>query len=163
MNAKLQHHLIALSMAVRFTLAAANAASQPYLESAPSISSPPQSPASSAPRARSTSATADGGMWSGQVVKGPPLTLHHHEIQVLDLPNVTRIAVGSENVLRAQMVGSSQVVLIGEAAGTTSLRVWTRNGTQFSYEVTVRSLDRELPHDDRQYLDPPPPRFYRES
>lgn len=38
-------------------------------------------------------------------------------------------------------MASSQVVLIGEAAGTTSLRVWTRNGSQFTYEVAVRAFD----------------------
>ncbi len=78
---------------------------------------------------------------SKSVIKGPSLALYHGEVQVLDLADVTRIAVGNGDVLRANVVASSQVVLIGQAAGTTSLRVWTRNGAQFTYEVTVRAFD----------------------
>ena len=74
-------------------------------------------------------------------VQGPPLSLYHGEVQVLDLSDVARIAVGNGGVLSANVVASNQVVLIGQAAGSTTLRVWTRNGAQYSYEVTVRSFD----------------------
>jgi len=141
MKANVQRYLIALSLGAQFALAVTSAAAQPYPESAPAASLPPPSQSGSAGGTRSTSENIDESARSGQLIKGPALTLYHGEVQVLDLPNVTRIAVGSGEVLRAQVVASSQVVLIGEAAGTTSLRVWTRNGTQFSYEVAVRSFD----------------------
>ncbi|HUI60951.1 MAG TPA: pilus assembly protein N-terminal domain-containing protein, partial [Steroidobacteraceae bacterium] len=141
MKANVQRYLIALSLGVRFALTVTNAAAQPSPESAPMVAPVPPAPASSGGSARSMSESADDSARSGQLMKGPALTLFHGEVQVLDLPNVTRIAVGNGEVLRAQVVASSQVVLIGEATGTTSLRVWTRNGTQFSYEVAVRSFD----------------------
>jgi len=141
MTAKLQRYLIALSLGVRFALTAANAAAQPSPESQPAESALPPVAISSSAGVRSGRADFEQGGRSGQVVNGPPLTLYHGEVQVLDLPNVTRIAVGNGEVLRAQVVASNQVVLIGEAAGTTSLRVWTRNGAQFSYQVAVRSFD----------------------
>jgi len=141
MKANLQRYMIALSLGVRFALAAVNGAAQPYPESPPAVSAVPPSQGSSSPAARATTNGSSETGWSGQTVKGPPLTLYHGEVQVLDLPNVSRIAVGNGDVLRAQVVASSQVVLIGQAAGTTSLRVWTRNGSQFSYEVAVRSFD----------------------
>jgi pilus assembly protein CpaC len=75
------------------------------------------------------------------VIDGPPLSLYHGEVQVLDLANVVRIAVGNGEVLNAKVIASDQVVLIGQSAGTTSMRVWTRSGTQFTYEVNVRSFD----------------------
>ncbi len=75
------------------------------------------------------------------VIDAATLSLYHGEVQVLDLANVTRIAVGNGDVLRANVVASNQVVLIGEGAGSTSLRVWTRSGAQFNYEVIVRSFD----------------------
>ena len=78
---------------------------------------------------------------SGSTVKGPKLSLYHGEVQVLDIANVSRIAVGNGEVLKANVVSASQVVLIGESAGTTSLRVWSRSGTQFTYEVTVHTFD----------------------
>ena len=141
MNPKLQHRLIALTLGVRFALGFSNAAAQQPPESVPAASAAPASAGSSVSSRRAAGTESAESGSSGRVVNGPPLTLYHGEVQVLDLPNVTRIAVGSGEVLRAQVVASSQVVLIGEAAGTTSLRVWTRAGTQFSYEVAVRSFD----------------------
>jgi pilus assembly protein CpaC len=111
MKAKLPHLIIALSLLAQGVLAAPDEAAKPAYES----------PAG--------------------VVKGPGISLYHGEVQVLDLANVVRIAVGNGEVLRANVVALSQVVLIGESAGSTSLRVWTRPGTQFTYEVTVRSFD----------------------
>jgi pilus assembly protein CpaC len=141
-KANLQRYMFALSLGVRLVLAAANAAAQHYPESPPVVSSvPPSPPGGSAGTSRAATDRGSESGLSGQVVKRPPLTLYRGEVQVLDLPDVTRIAVGNGDVLGAQIVGSSQVVLIGQAAGTTSLRAWTHNGTRFTYEVGVRSLD----------------------
>lgn len=66
------------------------------------------------------------------------ISLYSGEIHVLDIPDVVRLAVGSGSVLRAQVIDARQVVLIGEAPGTTSLHLWQGNGAQLRYEVTVR-------------------------
>jgi pilus assembly protein CpaC len=134
-----KRYLIALSLGVRFTLGVANGAAAPNPESEPSLAAP-TAPAQSRP-APARAAGGDESARPGQVIDGPPLTLYHGEVQVLDLPEVTRVAVGSGDVLQAKVVASSQVVLIGQAAGNTSLRVWTRRGTQFSYQIAVRSFD----------------------
>lgn len=72
MKANQQRYLMALSLGVRFALAACNAAAQPHPDAAPALSSLPASPASSAsssvPSARSTSAGADEGAHSGQPI-----------------------------------------------------------------------------------------------
>jgi pilus assembly protein CpaC len=65
--------------------------------------------------------------------------LYSGQVQVLDMPNVSRIAVGNGGVLKAQVVEPGQVVLIGQSAGTTTLRVWAGGGGQYAYEVTVRN------------------------
>lgn len=95
MRANLKRYLIPLSLAVRVALAAANSAAQTYPESAPAVAAEPPSVPSPAPRMRSTPSDGDGSRPSRNVVKGPPLTLYHGQVQVLDLPNVTRIAVGN--------------------------------------------------------------------
>jgi pilus assembly protein CpaC len=69
------------------------------------------------------------------------IALYNGEVKVLDLSDVTRVAVGNGDVLQANVVAANQVVLIGQQAGTTSLRVWTRNGGQFTYRVIVRAFD----------------------
>lgn len=141
MKAKFQRYWMPLSLVVRVALAAANGATQICPESEPAAA--PERPALSTPTPRMRTTPSDGeeSRPSGNVAKGPPLTLYHGEVHVLDLPNVTRIAVGNGAVLRATAVASNHVVLIGEAAGTTSLRVWTHNGAQLSYEVAVRSFE----------------------
>ena len=78
---------------------------------------------------------------SGSVDSEYPLALYNGEVKVLDVANVTRIAVGKGDVLKANVVASNQVVLIGSIAGTTSLRVWTRSGAQLTYRVIVRGFD----------------------
>lgn len=86
-------------------------------------------------------AERSGGPATRAAAEASLLALYDGEVKVLDLADVSRIAVGNGEVLRANVVSSNQVVLIGQAAGTTSLRVWTRNGKQQSYEVTVRGFD----------------------
>ncbi|HEV3018305.1 MAG TPA: pilus assembly protein N-terminal domain-containing protein [Burkholderiaceae bacterium] len=71
----------------------------------------------------------------------PSVLLYTGQVQVLDMPNVSRVAVGNGSVLKAQVIDSGQVVLIGQAAGSTTLRLWASRGAQYAYEVTVRSND----------------------
>jgi pilus assembly protein CpaC len=73
------------------------------------------------------------------VLAGPAVLLYAGQVQVLDLPNVSRIAVGNGGVLKAQVIEPGQVVLIGQAAGSTTLRLWAGGGAQYAYEVTVRN------------------------
>ncbi|MBS0417473.1 MAG: pilus assembly protein N-terminal domain-containing protein [Proteobacteria bacterium] len=155
MKAHLHQSLIVLGLLSHAALAAAQVPAgqapdaQPAVESsapAEAVAQPqPSDPvADEAPvsNARATNASASRTTsTSHDAIEGPPLSLYHGEVQVLDLANVSRIAVGNGGVLQANVVASSQVVLIGQGAGSTSLRVWTRSGTQFHYEVTVRSFD----------------------
>lgn len=122
MNAKFLPLMITLSLAAGTALAAPQSAQQPAAGSV------------------ANHGNDDRGS-AGPVINGPALELYHGEVQVLDLANVARVAVGDGGVLRANVVASNQVILIGEGAGTTSLRVWIRNGPQYTYEVKVRSFD----------------------
>ena len=166
MKATLQRCLIALSLAARVAFAAPQAAEQDPTDAQPAADqvqtqgaddpaqaveqplpapvvseAPRQASEPSADRARYRHVQMDASASPRGVIAGPPLSLYHGEVQVLDLANVVRIAVGNGAVLQANVVAASQVVLIGQAAGSTSLRVWTRNGTQFTYEVNVRAFD----------------------
>jgi hypothetical protein len=81
MTTTLKRYLLAVSLGVRFAFAAANSGAEPYPEAPPAISPPPTQPATrSAPSARSTSAGADEGARSGQVINESPLTLYQGEV-----------------------------------------------------------------------------------
>jgi hypothetical protein len=75
MTTTFKRYLFAVTLGVRFALAAANSAAQPYPESGPAVSPPPPPAATrSAPSARSTSPAADAGARSGQLIEELPLS-----------------------------------------------------------------------------------------
>jgi len=69
-----------------------------------------------------------------------PINLFVGDSRVLDLAT-TRIAVGNGKVLSAAPVSAQQIVLIGQAPGSTVLQLWLRNGTQRRIEVVVTTND----------------------
>ena len=138
MKTNIRPYLTAIWIVSRVALAAQDAPEQP----AP-VPPKPVAMADPAPRAKTikTFAMAQSSASLGPVQAGPAVTLFRGEVQVLDLPEVTRIAVGNGGVLRATVAEPGQVVLIGEGVGSTTLRVWTSSGAQHTYEVTVRQDD----------------------
>lgn len=61
---------------------------------------------------------------------------------------LTRIAIGDPNVADATTAGPTDVLVNGISPGSTSLFVWTQNGTRNSYTIRVTldapSLEREI-------------------
>jgi pilus assembly protein CpaC len=123
MNANLRRYAIALGLIARVALAAAQ--------------EPVETATDAAPPASTQNARSDLSTTASE----PPIALYNGEVKVLDLRDVVRIAVGNGAVLQASVVAANQVVLIGQQAGTTALRVWTRSGKQLEYRVNVRPFD----------------------
>jgi len=93
MKANRQRYMIALSLGIRLALAAVNGAAHHFPEAPPAVSSvPPSAPAGSGGSARAATDRGPESPLSGQVVKAPPVTLYRREAQVLDRPNLTRMA-----------------------------------------------------------------------
>jgi pilus assembly protein CpaC len=129
MNTSFRRYAIALTLMARIVLANAQVERGPEAPLAP--------PSTSGGPTMRAAAESD----SRNVVAQPSLALYDGEVKVLDLTDVERIAVGNGGALKANVVSSNQVVLIGQRPGSSSLRVWTRNGKQYTYEVTVRDFD----------------------
>ncbi len=143
---RLKPYFVAAWLVVRIALTATDAAAQqppvpPAKPSAPRSSAVALAGAAPSAHSIKSPANSEDAAPAGPVVAGPSVTLYHGEVQVLDLANISRIAVGNGGVLRATVAEPGQVVLIGEGAGTTTLRVWLGTGAQYSYEVTVRNDD----------------------
>jgi len=144
MNTNVKPYLVAAWLVARVALAAPGAPAQvPPAPAAKPVSMRSSTVASAADSVHAPGATVYEGGWSnnGPVVNGEGLTLYRGEVQVLDLANVSRIAVGDGAVLKATVAEPGQIVLIGKAAGTTTLRVWVANTAQYNYEVKVRNDD----------------------
>ena len=69
-----------------------------------------------------------------------PINLFVGDSRVLEVAT-TRIAVGNGKVLSAAPVSPQQVVLIGQAPGSTVLQLWLRDGSQRRIEVVVTPSD----------------------
>lgn len=75
------------------------------------------------------------------VLAGDPpsreLDLYAGEVKVFPSKPVKRIAVGDGKVLSTTMIDGKELLLLGEAAGETSLRVWFKDGSEDAYRVLV--------------------------
>jgi pilus assembly protein CpaC len=73
--------------------------------------------------------------------EGTSISLGVGTQKVLTVPGATRIAVGDPSILDVKVIGNSQVLIIGQAEGKTTLLVWKSSGQRVSYLVAVRRQD----------------------
>ncbi len=65
------------------------------------------------------------------------------EVRVFGNVQVERIAIGNGNVLRAEVLDNGELLVIGQSAGSSSVRLWHRDGSQSDYNVRVSENDPE--------------------
>ncbi|HHJ14798.1 MAG TPA: hypothetical protein ENJ79_10585 [Gammaproteobacteria bacterium] len=63
------------------------------------------------------------------------------EVRVLDKVSVDRVAVGNGGIIRAEVLESGELLVIGLAEGSTSLHLWGKDGTQQDYNIHVSAED----------------------
>ncbi|MBV8805249.1 MAG: pilus assembly protein N-terminal domain-containing protein [Sinobacteraceae bacterium] len=72
------------------------------------------------------------------------VTLYSGQAMVRNAPGpIARIAVGDGKVLAVKIVGTEELVMIGEKAGDTSMQLWMSDGSQRSIAVHVTASDSE--------------------
>jgi len=65
------------------------------------------------------------------------------EVRILGQVAVNRIAIGNGKVIRGDVLKSGELIVIGESAGSSSLRLWNSDGTHDDYNVRVSEKDPE--------------------
>lgn len=65
------------------------------------------------------------------------------EVMVLGPFQLDRIAIGNGAVIRVEAKDEGELIVIGEAAGSTSLRLWHADGSQTAYNFRVSPSDPE--------------------
>jgi len=65
------------------------------------------------------------------------------EVKVMGRVEVTRVAVGNGDVVRAEVLKSGELLVIGQSAGSTSLRLWHTDSTQSDFNIRVSDTDPE--------------------
>jgi hypothetical protein len=69
--------------------------------------------------------------------RGGNLSLATGGQQVIDVPEMTRVAVGDTSIADAKTIGRSQLLLEGVSEGKTTVLAWTAKGEHVSWLVTV--------------------------
>ena len=61
--------------------------------------------------------------------------------KVINVPGIARIAIGDPSIADVKPLGSSQVLIVGQSEGRTTLLIWKSNGSRLSYLISVRKKD----------------------
>ena len=65
------------------------------------------------------------------------------EVQVLGTFDATRVAIGNGGIVRAEVLASGELLVIAQSPGSTSLRLWNRDGSQTDFNIRVGAEDPE--------------------
>ena len=71
------------------------------------------------------------------------LDLFAGQVEVLGEVSVSRVAVGDGAIVRAEVLGSGELLVIAQAPGSSSLRLWHADGSQSDYNIRVSETDPE--------------------
>jgi len=76
-------------------------------------------------------------------VRSERLDLFAGEVSVLGKVSVTRVAIGNGDIVRAEVLDGGELLVIAQAEGSTSLRLWHDDGRQSDYNIRVSASDPE--------------------
>lgn len=82
------------------------------------------------------------------IENGPKRKLVVGDVQSVELSSVARIAIGNGTLLKATVVDDRQIVLLAEAPGETTMRVWLKDGRQINYDIQVDAFRSDLQLED---------------
>ncbi|MCU7802948.1 MAG: pilus assembly protein N-terminal domain-containing protein [Candidatus Thiodiazotropha sp. (ex Lucinoma borealis)] len=65
------------------------------------------------------------------------------EVNILDKVEVDRVAIGKDGIVKVEILSTQELLIIGEQVGSTSLRLWNKDGSQYQYNIRVAEQDPE--------------------
>ena len=81
---------------------------------------------------------------SATVSAKTPMEMAVGEIKLLRLSPIERVAVGQSSIVSTSLLQNGQLLLLGEAAGTTAVHIWFENGKEAQYTVRVAPADQPV-------------------
>jgi len=76
-------------------------------------------------------------------VKTVNVDLFSGQVEVLAKVDVKRVAVGNGSIIRAEVLKTGELLVIAQAPGSTSLRLWHKSGKQTDFNIRVSEHDPE--------------------
>jgi pilus assembly protein CpaC len=65
------------------------------------------------------------------------------EVKILGKVFVDRVAIGQAGIVKLEILSTNELLVIGEQAGSTSLRLWNKDGSVRQYNIRVSEQDPE--------------------
>ena len=65
------------------------------------------------------------------------------EVKILGKVDVDRVAVGNGGIIRAEILNTQELLVIAQKKGSSSLRLWGKDGTQKDYNFRISENDPE--------------------
>ncbi|MEW8506903.1 MAG: pilus assembly protein N-terminal domain-containing protein [Candidatus Thiodiazotropha sp.] len=65
------------------------------------------------------------------------------EVKILGKVSVDRVAIGQAGIVKLEILSTDELLIIGEQAGSTSLRLWNKDGSIGMYNIRVSENDPE--------------------
>lgn len=78
-----------------------------------------------------------------EMEKAENLDMFSGQVKVLGRVNVNRVAIGNGDVIRAEVLKSGELLIIAQASGSTSLRLWHSDNSQSDFNIRVSEHDPE--------------------
>jgi len=72
-----------------------------------------------------------------QTINEQQLDMQVGELQILDVPDVLRVAVGNSRPVNVVTTEEQEVIVFAREAGQTHVQAWSANGQQFRWQVRV--------------------------
>lgn len=82
----------------------------------------------------------------GSGVALPTQSIYVGDVRTYKFPSIKRMAVGNGKVLNAAAISATEVLIIAEAAGSSVLTVWEKNGKEhrLTFQVNVEDTSKSL-------------------
>jgi len=65
------------------------------------------------------------------------------EVKVLEKVDVRRVAIGNGSIVKAEVIDTGELLIIAATAGSSSIRLWNKDGSQTDYNIRVEETDPE--------------------
>ncbi|MES9970355.1 MAG: pilus assembly protein N-terminal domain-containing protein [Candidatus Thiodiazotropha sp.] len=77
------------------------------------------------------------------IVSANNIDLFVGEVKILGKVEVDRVAIGKDGIVKLEIISTGELIVIGQEQGSTSLRLWNKDGSQYQYNIRVSKSDPE--------------------
>lgn len=74
------------------------------------------------------------------------------EIRVMKIGRVERVAIGNPKVASNSILPNGQLILMGDAAGATTMHIWLEEGKEMQFDVLIREHQQQASFQELQTL-----------